>query len=221
MSDVAEKVQSGEIKVDPDNPTAHLPKFPHVSEIDSAIDFDELAADEGFAKEVSLRYLPKNYPINKANYEFLSLYRLLKAKKEYTPELPMEYILYQLICETAEVLSEGTYDSDWGDDIPVSVERIPEPDRLYVIEKLEEESDGEFSGEDYIKSYEDFREYEETCFEDVDFAMLSFVDEDSLRESAFGKYMGVADRQGPGNVELTVNGRKVKAEFNIAPWDIE
>ena len=90
-----------------------------------------------------------------------------------------------------------------------------------VIEKLEEESDGEFSGEDYIKSYEDFREYEETCFEDVDFAMLSFVDEDSLRESAFGKYMGVADRQGPGNVELTVNGRKVKAEFNIAPWDIE
>ena len=65
--------------------------------MDEVIDIDELMQNMEFAKNVSLSYLPENYPIEKANREFLGLYKLLKAKNEYVPELPMEYVLYSVI----------------------------------------------------------------------------------------------------------------------------
>ncbi|SCY14435.1 hypothetical protein [Butyrivibrio sp. INlla14] len=64
---------------------------------DEMVDFAELMIDMDFAQDVSSLYLPENYPIERANQVFFGLYKLLKAKKEYVPELVMEYALNSVI----------------------------------------------------------------------------------------------------------------------------
>ena len=61
---------------------------------------DELMLDLDFAKDVALDYLPKGYPVEKANQTFFGLYKLLKAEELYVPETEMEadlrlYVLLQ------------------------------------------------------------------------------------------------------------------------------
>ena len=222
-NEIIQKIERGEIKVDPKNRTAHLPELPHVSKLDEVVDYGELIEDEGFAENVSLRYLPKYYrsrPARDANHEFISLYKLLKAKGKYTPELSMQYILYQLICGTADVYSDIDNGMD-DDDEPFSIKQIPEPDRSYVISVLKNELDDDLSVEDFMRYFEDFGEYEETCFEDVDFAMLGYVDERTLRSTPLASYVGLQDEQGKHEMDLTVGGKKIRAEFKIAPWECE
>ena len=220
---VYEKAMDEKIKKIKVDPATHLPKLPHISKLDEVVDFGELMEDEGFAENVSLPCLPKSYrslPARDANRPFISLYKLLKAKGEYTPELPMQYILYQLICVTAEMLSdmEDTAFLDEDED-PPAIERIPEPDRSYVLDKTLEESDA--PADDIMRYYEDFREYDETCFEDVDFAMLSYVDEKTLRSTPVAEYIGLQDEQGKHEMDLTIGGKNIHAELKIAPWEME
>lgn len=84
-----------------------------------SIDVDALMDDMDFAENVALLYLPDGYPVAKANYEFFGLYKLLKAKEEYKPPLPMEYILYHIICgevaqidDVSEMTEEGVVHID-------------------------------------------------------------------------------------------------------------
>ena len=221
--ETVDKIKSGEIKVDPNDRTAHLPELPHISKLDEVVDFGELMDDEGFAESVSLLYLPKYYrsrPAMEANQQFISLYKLLKAKNEYLPELPMQYILYQLICETADVFSDSDSFKD-EDEESALVERIPEPDRSYVLEKLREELDPELAPKDYIGMFEDFSEYEEMYFEDVDFAMLGYVDEKTFRSTPFADYIGLQNEQGKQEMDLNINGKNIHTEIKIAPWELE
>ena len=60
---------------------------------DELVDIESLIYDMDFAENISMTYLPDNYPIEKANYNFFGLFKLLKAKKEYVPALAMEYKL--------------------------------------------------------------------------------------------------------------------------------
>ena len=53
--------------------------------LDEVIDMDELMQDMDFAENVSLMYLPDNYPKEKANREFIGLYKLPKAKQMKNP----------------------------------------------------------------------------------------------------------------------------------------
>ena len=64
---------------------------------DELVDLKELMLDDEFAAAVSMSYLPDNYPLEKANKKFFGLYKLLKAKKEYVPDLTTEYVLYSII----------------------------------------------------------------------------------------------------------------------------
>ena len=84
---------------------------------DELVDLKELMLDDQFAAAVSMMYLPENYPLNKANKKFFGLYKLLKAKKEYVPDLAMEYILYSILeSEVGEVdminqdMEDGLFD---------------------------------------------------------------------------------------------------------------
>ena len=206
--------------------------------MDEVIDIDELMQDMEFAKNVSLSYLPDNYPIEKANREFLGLYKLLKAKNEYVPELPMEYVLYSVIQNAiwqVDMINQDTEDGLFdelmddpffegiGDEEYTTIERIPEPERSIVIKGLECEAEEDFGPEDLILYYEDLREYKETCFWDVDFALLDDIDEDSLIHSDLAKILGIGERQDVRQVEFSVAGgnTKVKMEINDAPWDSE
>ena len=223
MDEVEKKIRSGEIKVDPNDRIAHLPQLPHISKLDDIVDFGELLYDDGFAENVSRLYLPKYYysrPAMDANHEFISLYKLIRAKGEYTPELPMQYILYQLICSTADFLADMDEFQD-EDEEPASIERIPEPDRSYVISKMRPALDPEFSAEDFLRHFEDLAEYEETCFADIDFAMLDYADEKSLRSAPFASYIGLQDEQGITTMDISVGGKYIQTKFKIEPWEIE
>ena len=74
-----------------------LENIPEDASFEDLADVDALMNDMDFAENVSMSYLPDNYPIEKANREFFGLYKLLKAKNEYVPELPMEYVLYSTL----------------------------------------------------------------------------------------------------------------------------
>ena len=206
--------------------------------MDEVIDIDELMQNMEFAKNVSLSYLPENYPIEKANREFLGLYKLLKAKNEYVPELPMEYVLYSVIQNAiwqVDMINQDTEDGLFDelmddpffegieDEEYTTIELIPEPERSIVLKGLEREAEEDFGPEDLILHYEDLREYKETCFWDVDFALLDDIDEDSLIHSDLAKILGIGERQDVRQVEFSVAGgnTKVKMEINDAPWDSE
>ncbi len=68
-------------------------------------------------ENIAMAYLPEGYPPQKASQQFFGFYRLLKAKKDYVPELAMEYILFQLIFNEVddidtinEYAQEGAFD---------------------------------------------------------------------------------------------------------------
>ena len=85
---------------------------------DELVDLKELMLDDEFAAAVSMSYLPDNYPLEKANKKFFGLYKLLRAKKEYVPDLTTEYVLYSIIeSEIGEVdminqdIEDGLFDN--------------------------------------------------------------------------------------------------------------
>ena len=203
--------------------------------IDEIIDIDDLMHDMEFAENVSLMYLPDGYPVEKANREFLGLYKLLKAKDEYVPELPMEYVLYRVIMNEVWMVDQIIEDAEDGlfddladdpffegieDEEVTTVERIPEPDRSIVLKSLEVWEDEDLTAEYLINQYEDLREYEEVCFWDTDFAFLDQMSEDELIQSDMGKFLGIGERQDTKVMELSTDGNnKIKFEVNMPPWE--
>ena len=102
------------------------------SSFEDLVDIDNLMTDMDFAENVSLEYLPENYPLEKANYEFFGLYKLLRARDEYVPELPMEYILYHIIEDTIWQIDQINEDMEEGDfDIFFSGEDMDEEDGFH------------------------------------------------------------------------------------------
>ena len=165
----------------------------------------------------------------------------MKAKKEYVPELPMEYILYHVIYNEVwqvdqinEDMEDGLFDDLMDDPFfegiedeeVTTVERIPEPDRAIVLKALAVEAEMEeeegITAEDLIESYEDLREYENICFWDMDFVLLDEITEDELVHSDAAKFLGIDERQDVKTVEFSTDGKnKVKMEMNIPPWENE
>ncbi len=215
--------------------------------LDEVIDMDALMQNLEFAENVSLSYLPDDYPIDKANREFLGLYRLLRAKEEYVPELPMEYVLDRVIGSAIwEVdminadTEDGLFDDIEGDSIfegieeegeLTTIERIPDPDRAVVLKALEKEceeleppenDEDDYGPEEMILLYEDLRNYREICFWDMDFALLDEMDEEELANSDVSKLMGIGARSDVRTVELSLDDNlKVNMEINAASWDME
>ena len=215
---------------------------------DEIVDINDLMTDMEFAENVSLMYLPDGYPVEKANQEFLGLYKLLKAKKDYVPELVMEYVLASLINNEiyqidmiVQDTADGVFDELMDDpefegiedEELTTVEHIPEPGRTAVLGAVRKECEedcepGEIeeSVEYYMNLYEDLRQYEEVCFHDADYQMLDEMDEDSLAASELNKQMGILPQKKTNVIEFPLNGRDgknvtVKAEINIHPWDLE
>ena len=203
------------------------------------VDIDKLASNLDFAANVSMTYLPDNYPVDKANREFFGLYKLLKARKEYVPELPMEYVLYHIIMNEVwqvDMINEDSEDGMFDDlkDDPffagiedeeyTTVEKIPEPERSVALDGLKDyasELEEPATAEEVLSEYEDLRNYGEICFWDTDFTMLDDYDEEALIHSELGKYMGLGERQDVKKMEMEIGGSKVKVEMNIAPWESE
>ena len=180
-------------------------------------DIAELMTDKEFAENVAMAYLPEGYPPQKASQQFFGLYRLLKAKKDYVPELAMEYILFQLIFNEVddidtinEYAREGAFDGledgpflDGADDREFStVLRIPEPDRTVVENAARKSVEGQCGPDELedlveyiLNQYEDLREYDESCFWDTDFLFLDDMTEEELLGSELNEYLGIGVRR--------------------------
>ncbi len=215
---------------------------------DDLVDMSKLMTDKDFAENVSLLYLPDGFPVERANQEFFGLYRLLKAKKEYVPELVMEYILYHVIYDEVgqtDIINEDTEDGLYDelmddpffegieDEEYTTVMPIPEPDRGKVLNAIREQYEGQYAPEEmddkvnyFINLYEDLREYDETCFEDTDFLLLDKMSQEEIIKSGLDEYMGIIVPKETRSIEFPVQGKNgqelnVKAEIYIHPWDLE
>lgn len=220
-----------------------LSDIPKDASFEELVDIDKLMDDLDFAANVSMSYLPDRYPVKKANHEFFGLYKLLKAKGEYVPELPMEYILYRIIMneiwqvdtinqDTEDGLFDDLMDDPFFDGIEdeeyTTIERIPEPERSAALDGLKEyalyesgERGEEVTEEEMLSVYEDLRNYDEICLWDTDFNLLDRVDEETLINSEVGKALGITERKDMKKMEMEIGGNKVNVKINIAPWDLE
>ena len=174
-----------------------LSDVPKDAGFDDLVDIDKLADDMGFAENVSMSYLPDNYPIEKANREFFGLYKLLKAKKEYVPELPMEYVLYHIIMNEVWLIDEINEDTKDGlfdeiieglseaerndplfagmeDEEYTTIERIPEPERSIALKG--------------IRDYAEQVAYESTEKDDCSYGEVAEKDIDAAAEELLGRY---------------------------------
>ena len=192
--------------------------------IGEIIDMNRLREDDGFAEYLMDLLLPASHRRNKALYTFFGIYDLLKAEKAYEPELAMDYVLLMII----------NHELDWCEELPKyhkRIMRIPEPERTLMLAECEEEaaemrrgsiSLNNIDGEALMAEIEDLSEYTEICFEDHDCLMLDDVDEEALENDPIAQMMGVQTKGDGFRSEIeTDNGKKVKIEFNIAPWQME
>lgn len=228
------------------------------------VDLAALMNDMEFAENVSMTYLPEDFPVDRANQEFFGLYNLLKADKEYVPDLVKEYILYAIIfmeIEQTDMINEDIADGlfEIGDEMeepfgeipkalknitfldPISdedeeyttVEQIPEPERTIVRDAVRKMCEGSVPEEeldehvDYVLStYEDLREYEESCFWDHDFMLLDDMTEDEIRESGLNEMMGIVGPKPSNVIEFPFKyadgeEKNIKAKVIVHPWDTE
>ena len=255
---------------------------------DEMVNIAELMNDMDFAQNVSLMYLPDNYPADRANQEFFGLYNLLKAEKEYVPDLVKEYILFAIIYMEVEEtdminddMADGLYDElddldeidkpeelkylgeddleELDGDIPflgdmseddfadipffddmddedmeyTTVEQIPEPERTIVKEAIRKQYEGSVEPEeledllDYaLSTYEDLREYEDSCFWDHDFMMLDDMTMEEILNSDLNKVLGIADPKPSKVIEFPFKNadgqeKSIKAKIIVHPWDEE
>ena len=212
------------------------------------VDLPALMTNSEFAENVSLAYLPEDFPIEKANREFFGLYGLLKAKKEYVPDLAMEYILYHVIygeVGQVEMINEDTEDGLFDelmedpffegieDEEYTTVMQIPEPERTKVWNAVLEQAKDECCDESpekmaefLMNMYEDLKEYENLCFQDTDCLMLDEMSEDEIVGSALNAFMGIADRKEDKVIRFPVDGKNgsqinVTATINMFPREME
>lgn len=215
------------------------------------IDIMALMDDSEFVEALNDLYLPPDFPLERTYKVFMGLFNLLKAKKEYVPELVMEYILDKVInyrIESLEAyekyicdgLSNGAImytdivrkESDMID----TVKKIPEPERTIVKEfflsevgksiECDEDETPDECAEHYINLYEDIKNYSEVCFWDMDFALLDQMTEDEIAASLINDYLGIMDKKENKEMSFSVDGDngkqiKIKADLEIYPWDME
>lgn len=139
--------------------------------------------DVKFAKKVSVQFLPKGYPVSKANHVFLGMYNLLKAQEELVPEITMEYVLDAAINWAIEQAERAGGEP---------VEQVPE--REFVLASIQKELDGEgedIPAQEILEMYEDLREYIDVCFWDMDFALLDQLSGEQLCHSDLNKILGI------------------------------
>ncbi len=198
--------------------------------LEEIVDLERLSHDEKFYDD----YLdfnglvPRTVGPQQALHDFFSLRRLLKARKEYKPELSMEYILYALI----------EMELDFCKDEPELHERrkrIPEPDRSAMMEELRTEAAENMESapelyenetieevmEELMAYYEDLGEYRMTCFEDTDSLFLDDMDDTAMKDSGMADFFGF-DLMGDSRkmrIE-SVDGGTVY-EFDVSPWETE
>ena len=223
-----------------------LDESSYTKSFEEMVNIIDLMTDIEFAENVSLQFLPDGFPLERANQVFLGLYMLLKAPEEYIPELLMEYALFSVIYSQVgeiDMINEDTEDGLFDDllDDPffegiadeeyTTVLQIPEPDRSVVMDAVKKQYEEECEPEELdemveyvMNSYEDLREYGETCFWDEDFMLLNDMSEEKLLRSELNKYMGIAEPKNSNIIEFPVVGKDGKekiyrAEIKIQPWN--
>lgn len=195
--------------------------------LEEIIDLDRLSHDEAFFNDwMDLNAMvPSTVGPQRALHDFFSLYRLLKARKEYKPDLTMEYILYRIIQLELDFCKDGPELHD-------RVKKISEPARSQMMEELLaeaaelKEGDPETWEEDIPKIadqlmayYEDLDKYVLTCFEDEDFFFLDDMDEDEMEDSGFADDFGVNIKGDEATVKIEGAGQRF--EFGVAAWELE
>ena len=123
------------------------------------VNIAELMNDMDFAQNVSLMYLPDNYPADRANQEFFGLYNLLKAEKEYVPDLVKEYILFAIIY--MEVEQTDMINEDIEDGLYDGLEDLDEIDELEELKYMREDdlSEDDFADVPFFDGDDDDVEY--------------------------------------------------------------
>ncbi len=178
-----------------------------------------LYTDKEFLQYIHSMYLPETYPVDRAGIAFLGLYKLLKVDTEYVPELPMEYILYCLIHDEMDKISDFGEEADY-------ISRLPEPARSDLKKSIAVgmEGDDEDEAEFILSMYEDLREYDEICFWDHDFLLLEHMSMEEIKKSDINKEMGILPEQEAGTVEFDCDigkGKKTKVSLKVPPWELE
>ena len=195
--------------------------------LEEIVDLERLSHDEAFFNDWIDLYamVPNTIGPQRALHDFFSLYRLLKAKKEYKPDLTMEYILYRVIQLELDLCNDEP-------EMHEQVKKIPEPARSQMMEELLaeaadlKESDPETWKEDIpqiadqlMAYYEDLDKYVLTCFEDEDCFFLDEMDEEEMEESGFADDLRVNIKGDEATVKIEGNGQSF--EFGIAAWELE
>ena len=202
--------------------------------IESYCPIEELMNNAEFAREVSSCFLPDDYPLDKANEAFLELYKLLRAKGEYVPELPMEYVLYRIISEEMDYLQGLEREEDEEIKEALSpIQRIPEPERTIVLNAMkapyEESYDPEedtYNLEFFIDQYENLNNYLEICFWDHDCLLLEKNTMEELKGSLIDQWFGVVEFKDSKHYQETRLGDDgeeyvVDVELPDYPWNLE
>lgn len=202
--------------------------------IESFCPIEELMNNLDFAREVSLVYLPKSYPLEKANEAFLELYKLLRAKGEYVPELPMEYVMYQIISEELDFLKDIEDVEDDEDKAVLSpIKKISEPERSIVLEAMKEPyeqsydpDEDTYNPEFYIYQYEDMNNYLDICFWDHDCLLLDNMTMEEIKGSLIDQWFGVIEFKDSKHYQETKLGPDgeeyvVDVELDDYPWNLE
>ncbi len=150
------------------------------------VNIAELMNDMDFAQNVSLMYLPDNYPADRANQEFFGLYNLLKAEKEYVPDLVKEYILFAIIYMEVEQtdminedIAEGLYDD------------LDDLDEIDELEELKYMGEDDLSEDDFA----DIPFFDGMDDEDVEYTTVEQIPEPErtiVKEAIRKQYEGSA-----------------------------
>ena len=133
--------------------------------------------------------------------------------------------------EDEEEYDEEDLDEDgfsFDDDEEYStIERIPEPDRSYVLSCFTKEAAGEgYTGEELLEEFEDLRRYDESCFWDDDYAMLDTIDEATLQSTSLWEDLGLEMATGKRYISVKTSDGKggtmqVRLEVPAVPWEEE
>ena len=201
------------------------------SPLEGLVDLDELAGDPVFANLVSIRYLPPGFPEDRANREFIGLYRMLASEKEYEPDMTKGYMMAALVEE------EGLAAEVKGGD-RTTVARIPEPERGRIISLVARLAKVEimasrrlaaegFSPADYAEKYvemfEDLEYYPGFLLNGCGWEMLVGKDWEWVEKFAKGAAETVGRYGKTHSFGIRSGGkrRSVTFEIDVAPWDME
>ena len=196
--------------------------------LDEIVDMERLSQDEKFFSEYldMMGLVPRTVGPQRALRDFFSLRKLLRAKKEYKPDLSMEYILLALINMELDLCKDEPESHE-------RVKRIQDNDRQLMMEELRIDAEQNRAGakelyanetleetaESLMAYYEDLDMYEETCFEDIDCLFLDDMDEDEMERSGMADFLGMNIVGDEAKVKVEGNGQQF--EFSIPAWEVE